>query len=302
MLQQQQQKKNKKSDTENNNNNKKDERKKEETPMTVILKVDTHCDTCRSKIARCLRGSHASSSSNMNMKLNVVVVEGECGKVDPTKLTEKLSNKMKNKVDLVSPHPNKNHSKPEDNKSKQPPVVNTVVLKVAMHCQGCIERIRKTVLKTKGVQDMAIDKEKETVTVKGTMEVKALVGNLMERLKKKVEVVPPKKEKEENGDKKGATDKGGNGDSKKKKGGGGGGGGGGDNVKDDKGSGGDGQGKGKIEQNKMEPLVKVHDPVYGYGYGYYGYGGDYNYEPVYMGQLHAPQFFSDENPNACSIM
>ena len=42
---------------------------------------------------------------------------------------------------------------------------------------------------------MAIDKEKEMVTVKGTMDVKALAENLMEKLKRRVEVVPPKKDK-----------------------------------------------------------------------------------------------------------
>lgn len=29
---------------------------KEETPLTVILKVDMHCDGCASKIVRCLHG------------------------------------------------------------------------------------------------------------------------------------------------------------------------------------------------------------------------------------------------------
>lgn len=147
---------------------------------------------------------------------------------------------------------------------------------------------------TAGVQNMVIDREKDTVTVKGTMEVKALVGNLMKRLKRKVEVVPPKKENGEkkSGEKEGAADKEGNGGTKKKKGDGGG--GGGDKVKED-------QGKEKMKQTKMEPLAPAYGPLYGCGYGY-GYGGDYYYGPVYMEQLHAPQLFSDENPNACSIM
>lgn len=131
--------------------------------------------------------------------------------------------------------------------------MTTAVLKMALHCQGCLDRIGKTVLKTKGwllgflyhsllrmvlicllvwligcghdvgVKEMAIDKEKETVTVKGTMDVKALAENLMEKLRRQVLVVPPKKEKD--GDKEGEKDKEGSG--KKKKGGGGGGGEGG---------------------------------------------------------------------------
>ncbi|KAK7261311.1 hypothetical protein RIF29_27620 [Crotalaria pallida] len=312
-----------KNDNNNKNNNKNDDNnnkklkdvttKKDETPVTVIMKVDMHCDGCASKIIRCLRGFQA-----LEMKSNLVVngaeslkAENEFGKltitgeVDPNKLKENLANKMKKKLDLISPPTNKetdvskssnnnNKNKPAEKISKElPATVTTVVLKVALHCQGCIERIRKTILKTKGVHDMAIDKDKETVTVKGTMEVKVLVEKLRERLKRKVEVVPPKKEKEESGEKEGATGKGGKGNDKKKKGDNG------ENVKKENISG-DGQGKeNKVEQTKMETLTPSYGPIYGYGYGY---GGDYSYGPVYMGQLHAPQMFSDENPNACSIL
>ncbi|XP_027343989.1 heavy metal-associated isoprenylated plant protein 3 [Abrus precatorius] len=255
-----------------------------------------HCDGCASKIVRCIRGFEGVESLKAESETGMLTITG---KLDPSKLRDKLTSKMKKKVNLISPVPN---NKEKDNKSKnnskpKDPPVTTTVLKVSLHCQGCIERIRKTVLKTKGVRDMAIDKEKETVTVKGTMDVKALVANLTERLRRKVEVVPPKKEKEKEKEKESvkesaAPDKGGNAGAKKKKKGGG------DNDKDEEG-GGDGQGK--MEQSKVEGSA----PAYGYGFGYgYGYGGGdvYNYGPVYMGQLHAPQMFSDENPNACSLM
>ncbi|KAF7823350.1 heavy metal-associated isoprenylated plant protein 3 [Senna tora] len=219
------------------------------------------------------------------------------GKLDPSKLRDKLAKKTKKKVDLISPQPKKenkdskaDNKKPDDKpekkkpdaKSKEPPVT-TAVLKVALHCQGCIERIRKTVSKTKGVHDMSLDKEKDTVTVKGTMDVKALVETLMERLKRKVEVVPPKKDKDKEG---GEGKEGSNGGGKKKKGSGGG---------NDKAEEGDEKGKILMEQNKMEIVAPA--------YGSYGYGNGYYYGTVYyMEHLHAPQMFSDENPNACSVM
>lgn len=153
-----------------------------------------------------------------------------------------------------------------------------------------------------GVQEMSIDKEKETVTVKGSMDVKALVESLKERLKRKVEVVPPKKEKEKDKDKDKDKDKEKEKEKEKEgggeKGGGGGKGGGkkkagGDNKKAEEETGG-GEGGGKLEQSKMEFM----GAPYGYGYGY-----GYNYGPVYyMEPVHPPQMFSDENPNACSIM
>ncbi|MED6107153.1 hypothetical protein PIB30_011422 [Stylosanthes scabra] len=182
--------------------------------------------------------------------------------------------------------------------------VTTVVLKVALHCQGCIERIQNTIFKIKGVQDVAIDKEKQTVTVKGTMEAKALVGSLTRRLKRKVEVVPPKKdnkdnahkakEKDKHKDKEGVVATGKN---NKKKGGGGGGSSRGDGGEVVGGGGGDDK-EGKLKQkNMVSPTLMMP-----YDGGYYGYGYDYNYGAFYMGQVHAPQIFSDENPNACSVM
>lgn len=137
---------------------------------------------------------------------------------------------------------------------------------------------------------VAMDLQKDLVTVKGTMDVKTLPGYLKEKLKRNVEIVPPKKE-EGGGDKKGKGGGGGGGEKKDKEGGGGagekkdgekkggGGGGGGDGKKE--------EAAGKAEANKME-----------YSGGNYPYSG-YGYSIEYV---HAPQIFSDENPNACSIM
>lgn len=63
-----------------------------------------------------------------------------------------------------------------------------------------------------GVQEMALDEENETITVKGTMDVKVL----LEKLNRPVQILSPKKEKYSNGgDKDSGT---GNDDRKKKKG------------------------------------------------------------------------------------
>lgn len=162
-----------------------------------------------------------------------------------------------------------------------------------------------------GVKEMALDKEKELVTVKGTMDAKALAESLKERLKRPVEVVPPKKEKE------------GGGDGDKKDGGGGG-------KKKGGGDGGQEQGGGGnvMMENRMEvlghPGFGYFDNGYGYGSGFvngYGHanGSEYGYAHGYGGpmgvpmggpmgvpvgaHLHqAPNMFSDENPNGCSIM
>ncbi|KAJ6818852.1 heavy metal-associated isoprenylated plant protein 3-like [Iris pallida] len=208
-------------------------------------------------------------------------------------------------------------------------------MKIRLHCDGCIQRIRKTILKYKGVESVTIDSQKDLVTVTGTMDAGSLVPYLKDKLKRSVDVVASAKKDDGGaggGEKK---EKGGNaGGEKKEKGGGGGGGdgekkekgkgdgaGGGDGEKKEKGKGdggggdkkkeggygekkkekeggggGGGEKKEAVAATTMEANKMEYYGTYGYGNGN-GYGNGYHMEMV-----HAPQMFSDENPNACSIM
>lgn len=112
-----------------------------------------------------------------------------------------------------------------------------------------------------------MDAEKDLVTVTGKMDVKALVENLKKNLKKNVEIVPPKKEK--GGEKK-------------------------ENAGGEKDGGGGGGGKVVVvEGNRLQ--VQMGYPYHQDPYPYAGHQIFYNYP-------YAPQMFSDENPNACSVM
>jgi len=139
---------------------------------------------------------------------------------------------------------------------------------------------------------MKVDKEKDNVTVKGTMDVKKLVENLSQKLKRKVEVVKPKKDKE----------------------GGGGGGGGGEKEGNEGGGGGKKKNKGGGDGNNNEGgggEVKIMECMvqqpFGFEYGNVNVEG-YNAAQVYQEMLsihmqtQPPQMFSDENPNACIVM
>ncbi|KAJ4829689.1 hypothetical protein Tsubulata_007492 [Turnera subulata] len=317
----------------------KKEKKKEKDNniISVVLKIEMHCDGCASKItklARSLDGVESAKADSGSNKLTVV------GQVDPLQIRDILHDKTHKKVDLISPQPkkekedntnkpnnnnnnNNNKNQTKDDKSKKPDAdkkpketpVTAAVLKLSLHCQGCIEKIHRIVSKTKGVHEMTLDKQKETVTVKGTMDVKALTEALKDRLKRPVEVVPPKKEKEGNGGEKDGENGGG-----KKKGGGGGG-------NQGNAGGGDGGAGPKVEGNKMEYVVQpgygpgygiVGQPVYPYelvgrpvypegyvpGRPVYPYGYDYGYgsygppQGYYIDHMR----FNDENPHACSIM
>ncbi|WVZ73130.1 hypothetical protein U9M48_021475 [Paspalum notatum var. saurae] len=73
------------------------------------------------------------------------------------------------------------------------PVVGTVVLKIGstgLHCDGCMDRIRRKLYKIKGVEQVVFDMAKNQVTVTGTMDVKSLPEKLRKKLRRPVDVVP----------------------------------------------------------------------------------------------------------------
>ncbi|KAF7804425.1 heavy metal-associated isoprenylated plant protein 6-like [Senna tora] len=334
------------------------EAKKDEGPAPTVLKLDIHCEGCAKKIKRAVRHFEGVEDVKTDISANKVTV---FGKVDPAMVRDKLAEKTKKKVELISPLPKKDaaadkksddkpekkveEKKPDDKKPDDAkPKESTVVLKIRLHCEGCIQKIRKIILKIKGVESVNIDGGKDLVTVKGTMDVKELTPYLKEKLKRNVEVVPPKKD-----DDKKEKDGGAGGEKKEKDGGGEKKEGGGDQKKEAEGAkpaaasgGGEGGKKeeaaapvvAKVEVNKMEHYgypaptmwynghlpggheyssyaMEVH-PGYS-NQGYYGNPGQgyvnhgyvnqgYPVEPPFYMQPHHPQMFSDENPNACSVM
>ncbi|RDX92136.1 Heavy metal-associated isoprenylated plant protein 6, partial [Mucuna pruriens] len=310
-------------------------------PSPVVLKLDMHCQGCVKKIKRAVR--HFDGTA-ITIQISITSVEDVkadllgnkltiVGKVDPTVLRDKLAEKAKKKVELISPQPKKDAAaaankppeksedkKPEEKKAEEKsPKESTVVLKIRLHCDGCIQKIRKIILRVKGVESVNIEGGKDLVTVKGTMDVKEMVAYLNEKLKRNVELVPAKKE-----DNKKEKEK------EKKEGG----------VGDDKKEGGKKEeGAAKVEVNKMEHSGYTYPPppMYwyngyapgqssnssavevqpGYSYSNEGYNNNYgNYQhgyvnqgymvpppPFYLNPHHPPpQMFSDENPNACTVI
>ncbi|XP_021619262.1 heavy metal-associated isoprenylated plant protein 5 [Manihot esculenta] len=332
--------------------------KKDDAKVISVYKMNMHCEGCAKKIRRAVKRLEGVEAVKTDCEGNKLTVTG---KVDPEKVKARVEEKTKKKVEIVSPQPKKDggdkkpeEKKPEEKKpeEKKPPKESTVVLKIRTHCDGCISKIKKIILKIKGVDNVAVDGAKDLVTVKGTMEVKEMVPYLKEKLKRNVEVVPPKAEeakKEGGGEKKeeakaekkeeakaekkeakaekkedAKAEKKEEAKAEKKEGDGG--------KKEEAAAA--GGGGAKVEVNKMEyypPPVPIQwfdgafgqsyavEPHHGYyavnqapgypmmnhGYGYVQHGyvnQGYVMEPAYHHPMHAPQMFSDENPNACSVM
>ncbi|PON60305.1 Heavy metal-associated domain containing protein [Parasponia andersonii] len=313
--------------------------KKDDGAVTAVLKLDLHCEGCVKKIKRTVKRFEGVDNVTADIGANKVTVTGT-GKMDPSAIKEKLEQKISKKVELLTPQPKKDaatgdkkpaaekkpageEKKPaEDKKPKQ----STVVLKLRLHCDGCVHKIKKIISKINGVESVDVDAPKDLVTVKGTMEATDLAPYLTRKLKRTVEVVPPAKKDDGAGEKKNkeaAPAAGGGGDKKDKK-----------EEKIDAGEGkpaaavaGAVAAPAKVEVNKMEYYgygqpssilyydqgpVSAHNRYvmeahahqafvtenyanHGYQMANHGYAGP-------MDPYHAPQMFSDENPNACSIM
>lgn len=173
---------------------------------------------------------------------------------------------------------------------------------------------------------MDIDGAKDLVTVKGTMNVQDLTPYLKDKLKRNVEVVPPPKKEDDKKDKAAGAAKegGGGGDKKEAEAKPAAAADGGEKKKDETSA-----EAPKVEASKMEyyglppPTIwynghvasepsyamEVHQGYVNHNQGYYGnpvyvnQGYPVDPPPYYMQphQYH-PQMFSDENPNACSVM
>ncbi|CAN1353486.1 Heavy metal-associated isoprenylated plant protein 6 [Linum perenne] len=284
------------------------------SPVTVF-KMDMHCEGCAKKIRRALKHMDGVEDVKTDCETDKLTVTG---KVDPGRVKSRIEEKTKKKVEIVSPQAKKDGGggggggggdKKAEEKKPSPPKESTVVLKIRTHCEGCIHKMKKIIKKTSGVVSVAVDAAKDLVTVKGTMDVKELTSYLKEKLKRNVDVVPPPAAAKKDDDKKPAA------------------GGGGDKKEKEKGKegGGGGEKKDKEKHYAMEPQhiqqgyaqqQYMHAPPPHVTTGYMMEG---HAQPQYMhappphmaaGYMmeghahpgHAPQFFSDENPNACSVM
>ncbi|XP_071719167.1 heavy metal-associated isoprenylated plant protein 3-like [Rutidosis leptorrhynchoides] len=295
------------------------ENKQKATGVTVVvLKMDLHCEGCAGRVCKAVRTLDGVESVRIgDSELNKLTV---IGNIDPVKLRQKVEEKTKKKVEIISPatkktddgggcgggDEKKKQTKPdktktavkkEEKKPKELPVT-TAVFKVSLHCQGCVRRIHKLVSKTKGFVEMSFDKNKDLVTVKGAIDMKLLAVSLQTKLKRVVEIVPVKKDGGDGGGEKKGKGVGG----EKGKGGGGNGGerkGGDGSEKKVKSGGGGDDGGGKWEGvHKMEryvgPIGYPHQHPHPHPHNVFGSG--------YVDYVHAPELFSDENPNACVVM
>ncbi|XP_021287099.1 LOW QUALITY PROTEIN: heavy metal-associated isoprenylated plant protein 7-like [Herrania umbratica] len=286
----------------------KDEKSKEKSPappQEIILKVYMHCEGCARKVRRCLRGFEGVDDVMTDCKSNKVVVKGE--KADPLKVLERVQRKSHRQVELLSPIPKpappeekkaEEKEKPKPEEKKEEPQVITVVLKVHMHCEACAQEIKKRIQRMKGVESAEPDLKSSEVTVKGVFDPPKLVEYVYKRTGKHAVIVkqePENKKEEKAKDANKEEQKGEEGGDKEKKEGGG------EENKNKKEGGASTEAiagaagpaaavaaEGGAEETKVVEQHRINEHFY---------------PPRYATEFYAyPQIFSDENPNACSVM
>ncbi|KAI3426828.1 uncharacterized protein J3R85_009701 [Psidium guajava] len=179
----------------------------------VKLKVNMHCEGCADAVRNCLRGFDGIEEIVMNMEKQEVIVKGE--NVDIVKVLERLRKKYNKNAELISPELPK--IKKEEEKKKEIPV-KTVVLKIFMHCEGCVRDIKKIIYQMEGVLSVKPDMAGGTVAIKGAVDPLRLVEYIKKRTGKHAEIVNEEAKKDMKGKekKKGEANNGKKGEEKKK--------------------------------------------------------------------------------------
>lgn len=271
-------------------------------PEEVVMRVFMHCEGCARKVKKILKGFDGVEDVIADTKAHKVVVKGKKAAADPMKVVERVQKKTGRKVELLSPMPPPKEEKKEEEKKEEPEPPKTekkeeatvlaVVLKVHMHCEACTQVIKKRILKMKGVQSVEADLKASQVTVKGVFEEAKLSDYVYRRTGKHAAIVKSEpvaaenvddgnakddKKAAEGGEEKKDDGKEEKKDEDKKEA---------DKQKDDGNAGDEGKDKdpGAVANMYMHYPRSNHLSEYGYAYQY------------------PPQLFSDENPNACSLM
>ncbi|KAK9273708.1 hypothetical protein L1049_018518 [Liquidambar formosana] len=299
----------------------KKEKEKVDEVITAVYRVNLHCQQCAREIQKPLmrtQGVHKVDVDTENSEIRVT------GKVDPKKIHERIEKLSNKKVEMVLPKGKIKESiaveeKEKDTKevsikdgiatektvkdTKEKPIVRTTSVKVNMHCDKCEQDLRRKLLKHKGVYSVKTDMKAQILTVEGNIESDKLISYIRKRVHKHAEIIPPKpekkeekKEKEEKEEKKEKDEK----DEKKEK-----------DEKEEKVKIEGEEKKEKVKIEVEETKEKVKDGVKSTeSTNIIEFKEEMKVEvkdkegkvPYFVHYVYAPQLFSDENPNACSVM
>ncbi|XP_028110212.1 heavy metal-associated isoprenylated plant protein 4 [Camellia sinensis] len=270
----------------------KEEKKEKVEEITAIYKVHLHCPKCADDIRKPLLRTPGVQSVDVKFEKGEITVKGV---IDEKKIHKQIERLSKRKVEILPP-PAKGKEIVEKTKETKKPTVTTTTIKVFMHCNKCEQDLRNKLLKHKGIHNVKTDMKAQTITIDGIIESEKLVTYMKKRVHKHAEIIPPKKEEKKEKEKEKEKEKK---EEKKEK------------IippkKEEKKEKEKEKEKEKKEEKKEKVTVEVKTTE---TTKIVEFTEEKKVEaktaegkvPYFVHYVYAPQMFSDENPNACSIM
>ncbi|KAM7269604.1 hypothetical protein ACFE04_025101 [Oxalis oulophora] len=155
---------------------------------SIVFRVFMHCQGCSNKVFHCLQCFKGVEEIEIDIDNNEVTVKG--AKADPLKVLARLRKKYSKNCELLSPIPQPCSCMEEPPPEiKEEPKIITVVFKMFMHCEGCVEEIRVMIERMKGILIVEPDMENSKVIVKGVFDPQKLAETIGKRLRKYVEIL-----------------------------------------------------------------------------------------------------------------
>ncbi|KAK7262074.1 hypothetical protein RJT34_29634 [Clitoria ternatea] len=248
---------------------KKEEEKKEEA-VEIVLKVDMHCEACARKVAKSLKGFEGVEEVSADSRASKVVVKGKTA--DPIKVRERLQKKSGKKVELISPLPKppeekkqeENKEAPKEEKKDEQPPAPAVVTVVLEVRMHCDACAQVIQKRIRKIQGV---ESVETDLANDQVIVKGAIdpAKLVQHVYKRTKKQASIVKEEEKKEEEGKKEE----DKKEEK----------------------EEEKKEVEENKGEEDNKTEIKR-----------SEFWPTKNYIDYAYAPQMFSDENPNACSIM
>ncbi|CAL5201971.1 unnamed protein product [Lathyrus oleraceus] len=184
--------KNKQQNNEDDNENKRNK----ESEKGVVLKANIHCEGCSNQISKCLKGYEGINHIRIDRENHRIILKGDVIK-DPLKVLERLKKKYNKNVVLISPKPKPENKQKKEPENKEQAKTKTMVLKMYIHCEGCVNDVKRKIEKMKGVESVELDKEKSLVTVKGIVDSSKLVEYVKKKFGKHAEIIKEGEKKDE---------------------------------------------------------------------------------------------------------
>ncbi|KAL4384032.1 hypothetical protein GQ457_15G025410 [Hibiscus cannabinus] len=246
------------------------EKPKTDGVITAVYNVNLHCRQCACDIKKPLLRTQGVHGVELDVEKGEIKVKGQVDVIKIHKIIEKVSRK---KVEIVSPKIKiPDAAPPIKPKETKKQILRTTSMKVHLHCDKCEHDLRNKLLKHKDIYIVKSDVKAQTLTVEGTMESEKLLSYIKKKVQKHAEIISSKTVEEKGEKKKEVVTV--------------------ETKKEEK--------EIVTVEAKKEAVVAVAVAAESGEKTVVKSTGAT--APYFVHYVYAPQLFSDENPNACSIV